>query len=562
MQTARRLYLYLLSGIGLGVLVSGVSLLLTTLLDSLGVDAGAVFAGEQATRERLTLATAMSAVSLPVWLIHWLVAQRGVQPGRPGADTERSSAVRGLYFALVMGGLLLAAFVSLLSLIEGVARSLLGDAPFGGANPAGEIGLILAAGVAWGYHLAVRLEDWRRGVLTGAAAWLPRVYLYAATFVGLMVLLFGLADLVALVARLVADLPDETLGGSGPWWSSPLASGIGRVLVGGATWLGHVWYARRLWADPGERGAIERPARLRFAFYVAVLVVSAAAAIGFLGQAGRLLIAAALNVPPDPGASALLGELLAAALAAALFAASWWVHAGELRHASLDAGANASVPVPDRLVSYPTALIGLAVGAAATARLIGLVLDLLLGGGQVLSGGSSSEQVFAEYATYALLGGGLWLWHWTGISRAAAAAPAGEAASTIRRAFLLVTLAVSILAGVASLGVILYRLFGTLFGLDVPASVAAELSVPLAVLVVAAGVALYHGSLMRRDSALREGQVDVPATTTVSAAARPQVSLVLLGPAGVEPEALSGVADGLRAQVPDGYELRDEGRVS
>jgi hypothetical protein len=118
MQTARRLYLYLLAGIGLGVLVSGISLLLTTLFQAIGLGGGDPFAGEQAVRERLTRATAMSAVALPVWLIHWFLAERGVRPGHPDADVERSSAVRGLYFALVLGALLVAMFVSAGSLVE------------------------------------------------------------------------------------------------------------------------------------------------------------------------------------------------------------------------------------------------------------------------------------------------------------------------------------------------------------------------------------------------------------------------------------------------------------
>jgi hypothetical protein len=561
MQTARRLYLYALSGIGLGVLVAGISLLLTTLLEAIGLDGGSVLSGEQATRERLTLATAMTAVALPVWLIHWFLAQRSVQTGRANADIERSSAVRGLYFAVVLGGLLLAAFLSLTSLIEGIVLGIAGEETFN--SPAGEIGLIVAAGAAWGYHFAVRLGDWRRGPLSGAASWLPRAYLYGATFVGLMVLLFGLADLLALVARLLANSPDDNIAsGSGPWWAFLLASGVARVLVGGATWLGHAWYARRLWADPGHRGAIERPARLRFAFYVAVLVVSAAAAIGFLGQVGSLLIGAALGAPAtDGGSGDLLGDVLAAALAAIVFAASWWVHAAELRRAARELGVDALIPWPDRLVAYPTALVGLAAGAGGAARLIGLVVDLVLGGGRVIAGSDSSDRVFADFAPYAILGLGVWLWHWSVIARTAEADPVTEAASTVRRTSLLVTLAVAILAGVASLGVILYRLFGTLFGLDVPASVASELSIPIGVLVMTVAIAIYHGQLLRRDGALREAEEPAEEIPR-SAAARPEVGLTLVGPVGAEPGTLAGVADGLRAQLPDGFELRDERQMS
>lgn len=565
MQTARRLYLYIMAGIGLGVLVAGVSLLLTTLLEAIGIDSGSVFSGEQASRERLTLATAMTAVALPVWLIHWFVAERGVQEGRPGADLERSSAVRGLFFALVLGGLLVGAFLSLRSLVEWAALSLVGESTF--SNPAGDLGLLVAAGAAWGYHLSVRLRDWRRGAITGAGAWLPRAYLYVATFTGLFVLLFGVADLLALAGRLLAgDAGDPVFDDGGTWWTFPLASALSRILVGGATWIGHWWYARQLWADPGHRGTIERPARLRFAFYVAALVVAAAAALGYAGQVGRLIIGAVLGLGTGdgPGGGSLVGEVVAAAVAALVFAVAWWVHARWLHAAAGDPGAETTVPQPGRLVAYPTALVGLAVGAIGAARLLGLVLDLILGGGRVVIGGDSSERVFADFAPYAMLGFGAWLWHWSAVMRAVAADPVEEASSTVRRTALLATLAVAILAGVASLGVVLYRLFGTLFGLDIPANVAAELSVPIGALVVTVAIALYHGGLLRRDAALRDAdrEAEEVEPAAVAAAARPELGLTLVGPAGVEPGTLAGVADGLRAQLPDGFELRDDRRMS
>ena len=563
MQTARRLYLYVMAGIGLGVLVAGVSLLLTTLLEAIGIDSGSLFSGEQASRERLTLATAMTAVALPVWLIHWFLAERGVQEGRPGADLERSSAVRGLFFAFALGGLLFGAFLSLRSLVEWAALSLVGESTF--SNPAGDLGLLLATGAAWGYHLSVRLRDWGRGAITGAGAWLPRAYLYIATFAGLFVMLFGLADLLALAGRLLAgDAGDPVFDDGGTWWTFPLASALSRIVVGGATWIGHWWYARQLWADPGHRGTIERPASLRFAFYVAALVVSAAAALGYAGQVGRLIIGAVLGLGTGEGSGgSLVGEVVAAAVAALVFGFAWWVHARWLRAAAGDPGAAATVPRPERLVAYPTALVGLAVGAIGAARLLGLVLDLLLGGGRVVIGGDQTERVFADFAPYAILGFGTWMWHWSAVTRAVAADPAAEAASTVRRTALLATLAVAVLAGVASLGVVLYRLFGTLFGLDVPANVAAELSVPIGALVVTVAIALYHGGLLRQDGALRDADREAETAPAATApVARPQVGLTLVGPPGTEPGTLAGVTDGLRAQLPDGFELRDDRRMS
>lgn len=562
MQTARRLYVYLLAGIGLGVLVSGISLLLTTLLEAIGLGSGVVVSGEQAIRERLTLATAMTAVSLPVWLIHWFVAERSVHPARAGAADERSSAIRGLFFALVLGGLLVAMFVSLLSLVEQLVLSLVGeDVTFG--NPAGNLGLLVSAWVAWAYHLGVRQRDWRRGPISGAGAWLPRTYLYLATFVGLFVMVFGVADLLGLLGRLVTGGPDvPAFGDGGRWWSYPLALALSRITVGGLTWVGHWWYAGRLWADPGERGATERPARLRFAFFVAVLVVAAAATITYLGEAGSLAIGAVLGISDADGSpGGLLSGLLAAGAAATLFGAAWWLHAGWLRSAAEDQGAQHIVPRPERLVAYPTALVGLAAGAIGVARLLGLAFDLILGGGRVIAGGETTERAFAQFLPLAVLGAMVWLWHWATVRRMVAADPVLEAGSTIRRAALLLTLAVSVLAGVAALGVILYRGFGALFGLDVPGDVVAELSGPGGVLIVAVAVATVHGRLLRSDATLR-AEGEAAAAEEAPGLPRPEVALRLVGPPGTEPGTLTGVTDALRAQLPDGFELHDARRMT
>ena len=554
MQTARRLYLYLLAGIGLGVLVWGVSLLLTTLFQSLGLGGGEVLSGEQTVRERLTLATATSAVALPVWLIHWFVAERGVRPGRPEADAERSSAVRGLYFALVLGGLLVAMFASAGSLIEYAAQALAGDAP-DFRDPAGDLGLLIAAAAAWGYHIRVRIRDWRIGSISGAGAWLPRTYLYAATFAGLLVLLFGIADLLSLVSRLVIGAPDPVFDSGQQWWSYPLATALSRVLVGAVAWIGHRWYARRLWADPTARGALERQARPRFAYYVAALVVTAAAAIGYLGQGLSGVLDAAFGTLDD--VSRVIAELVATLLAAALFAIAWRIHAGWLR-AAVTETEGPGQPLGERLVAYPTALVGLAFGAVGIGRLMGQLIETLFGGGQVVLGGQVALEIVADFVPYALLGIGVWLWHWSRISRARRLDPILEGASTVRRAALLLVLGISVLAGVAALGTILYQLFGTIFGIDARG----DLAVPLGALIAALAVAAFHGQLLRADAGAREAVAEHTADNRHANVAAPELALVLVAPGGTDSAELARVRLALEEQLPDGYRLRDDRRMS
>lgn len=551
MQTARRIYLYLLAGIGLAVLVAGISLLLSTLFQALGMGGGDVFSGEQAVRERLTRATAMSAVALPVWLIHWFVAERGVRPGRPGADVERGSAVRGLFFALVLGGLLIAMLASAGSLVEYLVQALAGDAPQF-REPAGDLGLLITAAVAWGYHLRVRLRDWRIGPIAGAGAWLPRTYLYVATFAGLFLLLFGIADLLSLVSRLLAGTPDSVFDSGPAWWSFPLASALSRILVGGATWAGHWWYARRLWADASERGAIERPARLRFAYHVAVLVVAAAAAIGFLGQGLSGVLDAAFGTLDDD--DRVMVELAAMILSAAMFAIAWWVHAAWLRAAATEPGGPGG-STAERLVAYPTAIVGLAFGAVGAGRLLGQLLDALFGGGRVIAGGDVTLAVVADFVPYALLGIGTWIWQWSQVSRAHRADPIAEGASTVRRAALLFVLAVAVLAGVAALGTVLYQLFGALFGVDAQGN----LAVPLGALLAAGAVAAYHGQLLRADAGARDA---VASTTPATEARILELPMVLVAPEGGDPADLVRVRRALEEGLPEGYRLRDDRRTS
>jgi hypothetical protein len=152
----------------------------------------------------------------------------------------------------------------------------------------------------------------------------------------------------------------------------------------------------------------------------------------------------------------------------------------------------------------------------------------------------------------ALFGAALWIWSWGAASRRHAAAPADEAASTSRRAALLIVLAVSVLAGIASLGVILYRVFGAAFGLAMSGDAAAELSRPIAVLLVAVAVGLYHLGVLRRDQALRaSAEPEVPAPIVMEAAPA-AVVLRLTGPAGSDTAA---AAAALRAHLPPGYSL-------
>lgn len=551
MQTARRLYVYLLSGISLGVLLTGLTMLLGLLLESLGLGPSgeALFDRGEGNRQQLTVAAAITAVGLPLWLAHWTAAERSVRVDRPTAAAERTSDVRGLYFAIAMGALLLVTAMALSSLIRESILGATGSAIDYGSGIGGDLAALLVAGAAWAYHVWMRSRDWARGPMTGGGAALPRTYLYVAAFIGLWVFLTGFTSLMELAGRAILGEPDLGYAPGESWWAYPLADAVSGIVVGGATWVGHLLYARGLMRDAGWRGASERPARLRLAYFVVAIVATAGASLFLTADAARNVLEAVFGISEASG-SQLAGLIALPLLSAAAFGVTALLHARAMEAEAGELGDDERVETVDRLRAYPLALVGVAFGAFGLAWVLGLVVDLALPGGPLLSGGESYRAELARFVPLTLLGLGLWLVSWHHVGARWMVDPSGEAASTVRRAALLLVLAVSVLASVASLGYILYRLFGAIFGVSSSGDPSSELSRAIGAVVAAATVAAYHGLLLRRDGALRTAAE--PAAVT--AAERATVALLVRGPAGI------GVAE-VRAAVqhalPAGYELAD-----
>ena len=87
----RRLYLYLVSAAGLGLLAAGLALLGSTALVFIF---NALYSSDSSNRTQLAIYTAMTLVALPVWGIHFWFARRFAMRD----PAERAAALRRLYF--------------------------------------------------------------------------------------------------------------------------------------------------------------------------------------------------------------------------------------------------------------------------------------------------------------------------------------------------------------------------------------------------------------------------------------------------------------------------------
>ncbi len=528
MVTARRLYVYVLSAISLAVLLVGLSTLVEVLLRGLGMEGGALFEPASARREALTLGAALVAVGLPVWLVHWILAERGVRPGRPETDEELSSWVRGLYFAGVLAVLLGVAAVSLAQLVEHLVYSVAqSTSEVSTGSVTSQLAALVVTGGAWVFHLAVRLRDWRRGRVTGAGAWLPRLYLYGAVGISLLVLLAALGGLVDLALRAALE-PGESFGAT-PWWAFPLANSLAALIVGGVVWTGHWWYANQLASDTSGRMAIERPARLRLAYFAGILLVLAVVALANLVQAVSLLLQQAMGLDPVGGFDQnLLRMVVSPLITAILFGIAWWIHWHWLAQ-DTRAVADPLRPVhAARLETYGHALVGLGLSGVAAAWLIGLAIQAAFGSRAVLGGGDFLREQLAVMAPTLVLGTLVWLWAGSRAQARWAAGPVSEAGSAIRRTALFLVLGASVVAAIGGMGVLFYRLFGSVFGAFLSSDVAGDLAIPLGTLVVAAAAGSASGLLMRRDQAVR------PAPAVAPAVPPPEPAPML--PPGPQPE--------------------------
>ena len=588
MATAKRLYLYTVSAIGLGLILAAGTTLLRLVLVRLGIHAVDPFSSGfyavvpgygNPDREALAGAIGMMVVGLPLWLIHWGLAERMVRGDGADAEAERHSILRSIFFAVVLGSLLGYAASSFVdALREGFAAPLGATDPWTYVDLAGSAATVVVVGAAWCYHAWIRASDLRHGpALRGPAAWISRLYLYGAAFVGLAAALAATTSLL----NTVVDAASGSQGvgpfsnGFGPapspgmvvptaaWWVRPVVAAGATLLVWGWVWAGHWLYANRLHARADEHGQSERASRVRLAFFVGVVALGVGVASGAFAQALGALISVVVGAAPTRGTRAALRDVGAPAVAAAFYIVAWWAHRRYAIHeqARVEGGSPLRAIRP---MDYITALFGLGLLAGGLAALIGLLVEYAARGnftGLGLPGYYGSwRSEGARDIGFAVVGLAVLLWPWLAARRRLAVDRPSEVRSTSRRSYLFLVVGAAVVPAAWGLAIIVSAAARVAVGLDA-SGFGSSVAYPLAVLVVGAAVAAFHGTILRREMAFGgRGEavtpvaaVAVEATVPVAPApVRPGAEVVIGGPAGADMEPLRAW---LAATLPPGYSI-------
>lgn len=462
---------------------------------------------------------AVVIIGLPVFLIHWLLAQRAARD-----VDERASGVRRFYLYVTLASFAAPALGEVYGLIDTLLRRLLGftevsDFSVYGFTPLESVirGLValVVLGALWFYHQRVLAADVRTTELSDGAALLRRLYVmgFSAAGVGLTV-----ASLISLLRWVLLRLGSPRLE-FGEASVLSLVAPLATIVVALPLWLVFWGWAQRLFVGPS---LFEHESALRkFYLYalVGVAVVTGVTNVTFIvaGLFRRLL-----DLPSQGDIREILPVIIGMGVL-------WVYHAAVLRD---DAGRAVSAPrqaAVRRLYEYLVAAIGL------TAFLIGLggVFSVLFQSAASNGLGHGLREQLAWSAAALLVGLPVWLLPWRRAQLAAAdpgATGVDERRSTLRRLYLYLFIFAATMTVLSSAVYLVYQLLSLLLG-ERFGSLFADLGQSLSFILIGVAVWVYHGLSIRGDNQRnRQGRASRLAAQRVAvvAGAEDPFSLALL----------------------------------
>jgi hypothetical protein len=511
----RRLYLYLVSAAGLGLLAAGLGLLGITVLLFVFNDPSA-----QDSRTQLAAYTAMTLVALPVWGIHFWFARRFAMRD----PYERASALRRLYFYWACLASAIGALIALAITVGDLLRPLIDTCTTvtstlpgqkGGAaittsscpssswladSQAGWVALVFLA--IWAFHFWTARRDRAAVGEEGASATLRRWYMYVALIVGLLVMLAGAGSLIeiAWLKTRVSSLAEGRYMGD--------AAGL--FLAGLVVWGFH---ARTI---AQSHVADDRHSTLRALEGFIVVAVSIVAALVGASQILYFGLAKALGVQHPGGVGDdIIAALAAPASAVVVYGIAWFLMRRRLAQDASSQEAERQAGIR-RLYTNLVTLVSLGAWAIGAG---GLLWNLAEQAEAPIIGVTPSDwkDPVSLWTTLLVVGLAVWIAHWRQAPWAA------DRQALPRRLYVWGALLASVLVilggGVGMLAALLRQVFSAHPTLADNANL--DFGHYLAVIIVAAGVGFYHWRVLRADAVARPPKVaaePVAVAATVAAA--------------------------------------------
>ncbi len=481
MQTIRRLYLYTVALVSLETVLWGTIGLVRSIFEGETI-------GESATQ--LAGALSLILVGVPVFLLHWWLAQRGAQR----EIEERSTRLRAIFLYGASVGTLVPVLQNTLALFSRTLVQVFGGRPgqalFGGDQSLSDnlIGILLNGVVAL-YIYSVLRADWRVPVQGEAFPETRRLYRYFFMLYGLAMVVFGVQQVVQYALGVWEAVGQGAIG--------LLGNGLALLLVGTPLWI-WVWrLIQHSLVDPSESGSTLRLFLLYVLTFIGVVSVMSASGV-LIYWLLRLALGERLAV------SRFLSEI-STPISLGLSLGMVWVYfnrtlAAQTRSLT-DVTRRAGLR---RLYHYVLALLGLVALFIGLYLLLAFILDLTLGKTTVW-GMALRHNLAAALATL-FVGLPLWLINWRQMAQEAAMeGEAGDHArrSVIRKGYLYLALFAGVIGVMFATGALLFQFLRSWLGDPVdnlPLMAAQQAKTILLFALVLA----YHWQALRVDNRLAE----------------------------------------------------------
>ena len=481
MKTIRRLYRYLVTLISLEVILWG----LINLLRSAA--AGEIIGG---SISQLARSLSLIVVGLPVFLLHWIPAQRDAQQD----EEERCSRLRALFLYGALLATLIPSAQNALGLVDQLWLRVLGlpaqDAFVGSTQSwMDHIIAILINGLAAGYLFSVVRQNWKDLPEREAFAQTRRLYGYIWVVYGLVLLVFGASQVFAYLFTLM-----ETIG-TGP--QAKLANGLSLLIVGTPIWIFAWRQAQAFLNQPDERKAL-----LRTVLLYALCVIGLG---GILIPAGIILdtlllviLGQRLSFPE------LITEISQPLSLAIPLGGVWYFYK---RNLELDLKILPKSPKREelrRIYQYLLAFAGLVSAFLGLHMLFSYLIDVFLA--DTIPGTDRLRERLAAALSTLSVGAPLWGFLWTTlIKQSSRPDEHGDRSrrAISRKIYLYLILFIAVIGVMGSGGGLAYELLSALLGDPSPDLLQNALRLT-EILFLFALVLLYHGYILRADLRLAD----------------------------------------------------------
>jgi uncharacterized protein DUF5671 len=480
MKSIRRLYFYLVALISIEVVLWGLVGLLRSIVDET-ISGGA---------DALAQALALILVGVPIFLVHWLWAQRSSARD----EEEKSATIRAAFFYAILLGTLIPVAQNLLSFIDrslvqvtglGVERAF---RAFSEQTLADNLIAIIMNGIVAAYFWNILRGAWATLSDRENFTEVRRLYRYIWMLYGLLLTVFGAQQIL----RFLLYIPGDVLGDLG---REVAVNGIALLLVGTPIWAYSLRVIQDSLADPAEMGST---LRLGILYLLALGGVITVITTAFLVMNTILSIV----LGQDISFNEFIREVGGPISVGVPLALVWAYYGYWLKRHIAAVGDRVRQAAMKRLYNYVLSLIGLVVAFTGVTSLFRFIVDMVIGPGLLLT--DTTRGTLTASIASILVGLPLWLVMWRPMqAEALTQGEMGDHArrSVLRKTYLYLVLFVSVIGGMATAVGLVYQLIRVVLSGDMGSDFVNTVLNLTQLLFLFGVVLVYHLNVLRKDGA-------------------------------------------------------------